>query len=352
MERKVVVVTGASAGVGRAIAHSFAKRKSRLALIARGSEGLEACRRECEELGGSALVLPLDVADDLAVTSAARRVESELGPIDVWVNNAMVSVFSPVTEMTPAEFRRVTEVTYLGAVYGTLAALGHMRPRNRGRILQIGSALAYRSIPLQSAYCAAKHALLGFTESLRCELLHEGSRVSVTMFELPAVNTPQFRWVRSLLPRKPQPVPPIYQPEVIAEAVYWASESGRKELVIGWPTREALLAEKLIPGLADRYLARTNYDAQQTDEQAPPGRRDNLFHPVPELASTHGDFDDRARSSSAWFWLTKNRPALLGGLAGAVALFWLLQRRSSLSNQAWPARGEESPLPGRSRKTA
>jgi NAD(P)-dependent dehydrogenase (short-subunit alcohol dehydrogenase family) len=281
-----------------------------------------------EELGGQALVLPTDVSDADAVERAADAVEKHFGPVDIWVNNAMVSVFSPVKEMSSEEFQRVTDVTYLGVVHGTLTALRRMLPRDSGHILQIGSALAYRSIPLQSAYCAAKHAVLGFTSSLRTELLHDGSRVTTTIFELPAVNTPQFRWVRSRLPRKPQPVPPIFQPELIGEAVVWAAESGRRELIIGWPAFKAIWANKLIPRIADRYLAITNYEAQQTKEAAWPFRRDNLFEPIPELASTHGDFDDRAHADSAFFRVTQNRAAIAGAFV-AVAVGYLIGRSAA-----------------------
>ncbi|HEV2764676.1 MAG TPA: SDR family oxidoreductase, partial [Pyrinomonadaceae bacterium] len=263
---EVVVVTGASAGVGRAVARAFAREGACVGLLARGPDGLEAARREVEELGGRALVLPLDVAEAEAVERAAEAVEREFGPIDVWVNNAMVSVFSPVREMRPEEYKRVTEVTYLGYVYGTLAALKRMLPRDRGVIVQVGSALAYRGIPLQSAYCAAKHAIQGFVDSLRCELIHDGSNVRVTMVQLPAMNTPQFSWVKSRLPNRPQPVPPIYQPEVGAEAVLFAARNDRREMYVGYPTVEAIVGDKVAPAFADKYLAKNAYDAQQTDE--------------------------------------------------------------------------------------
>jgi NAD(P)-dependent dehydrogenase (short-subunit alcohol dehydrogenase family) len=315
-DRPVVVVTGASAGLGRAIARAWARRRARVALLARGVDGLEAARREVEELGGCALVLPVDVADADAVEQAAARVEEALGPIDVWVNNAMVSVFSPIREMTAREFRRVTEVTYLGYVYGTLAALRRMTPRDRGVIVQVGSALAYRGIPLQSAYCAAKHAIEGFTDSLRCELLHDGSRVRVTMVQMPALNTPQFGWSRSRLPRKPQPVPPIFQPELGAEAVVLAVDQARTELWFGFPTLLAIIANRLAPRLVDRYLAATGYEAQQRDAPVGPDRRDNLFAPVAGDAGAHGDFDARARSFSLQLWLNRRR----GWFAAAAAL--------------------------------
>ena len=238
--REVVVITGASAGVGRALVREFARRGAWIGLLARGPDGLEAARIEVEDAGGRALVLPTDVADADAVEAAASAVEQTFGPIDIWINNAMVSVFSPVREMTAAEFRRVTEVTYLGIVHGTLAALRRMLSRDRGTIVQVGSALAYRGTPLQSAYCGAKHAVQGFTESLRSELLHDGSRVRVTMVQLPALNTPQFSWVKSRLPREPQPVPPIFQPEVAARAIYWSAHHHRRELSIGLPTVAAI----------------------------------------------------------------------------------------------------------------
>lgn len=313
----VVVITGASAGVGRAAVRAFAERGANIGLIARGKEGLEGARREVEELGGRALVLPLDVADAAAVDSAAERVEQELGPIDVWVNNAMVSVFAPIIETSPEEFRRVTEVTYLGYVHGTLSALKRMMARDRGTIVQVGSALAYRAIPLQAAYCAAKHAINGFTESLRSELLHDQSRVHVTEVHLPAVNTPQFDWSRAKLPGKPQPVPPIFQPEVAADAIVFAAEHRRRELWVGWPTMKAIAADKVAPGVVDRYLARYGYDSQQTSEAIEPDRRDNLYQPLPGDHGAHGRFDDQGRPSSAALWFSKNRGLVLG-LAGAT----------------------------------
>jgi NAD(P)-dependent dehydrogenase (short-subunit alcohol dehydrogenase family) len=264
-------------------------------------------------------VLPVDVADPDAVEAAAARVERELGPIDVWVNNAMVSVFSPVMEMTLAEFQRVTQVTYLGYVYGTLAALRRMVPRNRGVIVQVGSALAYRAIPLQSAYCAAKHAVLGFTEALRCELLHDKSRVRVTMVHLPAVNTPQFDWVKSRLPRKPQPLPPIFQPEVAARAIVYAAHHERREMCVGFPTVKAVVGDKIAPGLLDHYLARVGYDAQQTDEPADPDRADNLWEPVPGDHGAHGAFDERSRDRS-WQSLVDMHRRLVALAVSVMAL--------------------------------
>ena len=319
---RVVVITGASAGVGRAVARKLAAKGARLGLLARGEEGLDGARREAEAAGAKALTMATDVSDAAAVEAAADRIERELGPIDVWINNAMVSVFSPVLEMEPDEFRRVTEVTYLGAVYGTHAALKRMVPRNRGTILQVGSALAYRGIPLQSAYCAAKHALQGFTESLRTELLHDGSRVHVTMVHLPALNTPQFDWSRSRMPRQPQPVPPIFQPEVAADAIIWAADQRRREVLVGWPTWEATVGNTFLPGVVDRYLARGGYDSQQTAEPVAPDRTDNLFTPVHRDAGAHGRFDARARRSSVMLWMLMHRRALASVAALGVTLAW------------------------------
>jgi NAD(P)-dependent dehydrogenase (short-subunit alcohol dehydrogenase family) len=327
---EVVVVTGASAGLGRAIVRAFARQGAHIGLLARGHDGLEGARREVEELGGRALVVPTDVADAGAVESAAAAIEHEFGPIDIWVNNAMVSVFSPVKEMMPEEYKRVTEVTYLGYVYGTLAALKRMLPRDRGCVVQVGSALAYRGIPLQSAYCAAKHAIQGFTESLRCELIHDKSNVRVTMVQLPAMNTPQFSWVKSRLPRKPQPVPPIYQPEVGAEAILFAAHNDRREMYVGYPTIEAIIGDKIAPGFADWYLARNGYDAQQTREPVEPDRRDNLWESVPGDRGAHGDFDTRATDFSPQLWANTH----LGWLVVAGAVFaatacaaWLRKKR-------------------------
>ncbi|MDB4937591.1 MAG: short-chain dehydrogenase [Labilithrix sp.] len=323
---RVVVVTGASAGVGRAIARAFAQRGSSVALLARGIDGLEGARRDVESLGARAVVIPCDVADEEQVEDAADRAELELGPIDVWVNNAMVSVFSPADRITPDEYRRVTDVTYLGFVWGTLAALRRMKPRDRGVVVQVGSALAHRSIPLQSAYCAAKHAVKGFTESVRTELIHDRSSVKISIVELPAVNTPQFDWTRSRMPRRAQPVPPIFQPEVPAEAVVNAAMHPRREMLVGWPTVKAILAEKLAPGIADWYLGRTGYDAQQTHEAERLGRRDNLFAPVPGDHGAHGRFDDRARPRSMQLWMSLHRGLVALGLLalGTAAAFGAL----------------------------
>lgn len=320
---RVVVITGASAGVGRATAQAFARRGCALALLARGRDRLEAARRDVESLGGHALVFPVDVADPDQVEAAAAAIERDVGPIDVWVNNAMVSILSPIKSMTADEFRRVTEVTYLGYVYGTLAALRRMLPRDRGVIVQVGSALAYRAIPLQSAYCAAKHAVQGFTESLRSELIHDRSRVRVTTVHLPAVNTPQFRWIKSRLPHQPQPVPPIYQPEVAARAIVWAADHPRRELAVGAPTVKAIVGDKFIPGLLDRYLAGKGYRAQQTDQPIEPDRRDNLWEPVPGDYGAHGAFDEAARPHSLQLWANTHRGTLAAAGAGLLAaLAW------------------------------
>lgn len=318
----VVVITGASAGVGRATVRRFAAEGARIGLLARGPEGLERAAGEVRALGGEALVTPVDVADADQVEAAAQAVEERFGPIDIWINNAMVSVFSPVHEMTPAEFKRVTEVTYLGFVYGTLSALRRMRPRDRGTIVQVGSALAYRGIPLQAAYCGAKHAIQGFVDALRTELLHDGSHVHMTMVQMPALNTPQFRWVKSRLPRMPQPIPPIFQPEVAAAAIHWAAHHRRRELYVGFSTAAAIVGNKLAPGVADWYLSRAGIDSQQADAPDDHARPDNLWEPVGGDHGAHGVFDDRASAWSFHLWLTTHRAhlAVFGGMALAAAL--------------------------------
>jgi short-subunit dehydrogenase len=323
---EVVVITGASAGVGRAVTRRFAEEGASIGLIARERERLEAAAREVEALGGRPLVLSLDVADHEAVEKAADEVEEELGPIDVWVNNAMVTVFGPVADLSPEEFRRVTEVTYLGSVWGAMAAISKMCPRNRGTIVQVGSALAYRGIPLQSAYCGAKHALEGFYDSLRTELMHEKSSVRVTIVELPGLNTPQFSWGRTKLPREPQPVPPIFQPEVAAEAIVWAAHNPRRELYVGWPTVKAIVGNKIAPSFADLFLARTGYDAQLTGDPVQPDRPDNLFDPVPGDFAARGRFDDRAKPRSLQLQASLNRRWLGAGAAGLAALVGVLRR--------------------------
>jgi short-subunit dehydrogenase len=327
VKKEVVVITGASAGLGRATAREFGKHGAKVALIARGVDGLDAAKWEIESSGGSALVLPLDVADANAMEAAAAAVERKLGPIDIWVNNAMASVFSPVKEMKPEEYKRVTEVTYLGVVYGTLAALKRMLPRNQGTIVQVGSALAYRSIPLQSAYCAAKHAIAGFTDSLRCELIHDKSGVRVTMVQMPALNTPQFGWVKSRLKHKAQPVPPIFQPEVGARAIYWTTHHNRREVYVGWPTVEAIVGNKFAPGLLDRYLGKTGFSSQQTCEPENPNRPDNLWEPLPGDHGAHGTFERRAHESSWEMRANLGRGWIGAGVAAFAAAFWLASRR-------------------------
>lgn len=302
---KVVVVTGASAGVGRAVVTEFARQGAHIGLIARGKERLEATRREVEQLGAKALVLPADVANAEEVEAAAERVERELGPIDIWVNDAMTTIFAPFLEITADEFKRATEVTYLGQVYGTMAALKRMHSRNRGTIVQVGSALAYRSIPLQSPYCGAKHAIVGFTDAIRSELIHDGSSVHITAVMLPAMNTPQFSWCRTRLPRHPQPVPPIFQPEVAARAIVWAANHKQREVYVGWPTVEAIYAQDIAPSFADHYLAKHAFDGQQTSEPVSPNRPDNLFEPVQGEYAAHGMFDDRAKDFSVQSFMNR-----------------------------------------------
>lgn len=315
--REVVVITGASAGVGRATAQEFARHGALVGLIARGRDGLEGARREVEAMGGEALVLPVDVANANQVEAAAEQVEERLGPIDIWVNNAMASVFSPIKKMTAEEFKRVTEVTYLGYVYGTLAALKRMLPRDRGTIVHVGSALAYRSIPLQAAYCASKHAVLGFFAALRTELLHDHSNVHTTMVQMPALNTPQFGWVKSRLPHKAQPVPPIYQPEVAARAIYYAAHHPkRREYYPAWSSVKAIFGNKLVPSFADHYLAKTGYESQQYNGAEDPNRPNNLCEPVPGDHGAHGAFDSRASDHSSELWLETHT----GWLAVAASL--------------------------------
>lgn len=312
MQDQCIVITGASAGIGRATALAFGKRGCRVALIARGEEGLEAAKRDIEAAGGQAIVICADVADHAQVEAAAERVEQELGPIDVWINNAMATIFCPFEQITPEDFERTTQVTYLGAVWGTMAALKRMKPRNRGTIIQIGSALAYRSIPLQSPYCGAKSALRGFTDSLRSELIHDKSRVHLTMVQLCAFNTPQFEWGRTCIDKRPQPMPPIFQPEVAAKAILWASQHKRRELWVGFPTVKAIIGTRIVPGFADRLLASQAYSGQHTNDPLPMDRQDNLFQPVSGDHGAHGRFDDSAKSSNWHLWLTTHRWHLIG----------------------------------------
>jgi NAD(P)-dependent dehydrogenase (short-subunit alcohol dehydrogenase family) len=319
---EVVVVTGASAGVGRAVARKFGRHGARVALLARDREGLEGARREIEAAGGEGLPIPTDVSDPDQVEAAAERVEQELGPIDVWVNDAIAVVFAPFKDIEPEDFKRSTEVCYLGAVYGTKAALKHMLPRDRGTIVQVGSALSYRAIPLQSAYCGAKHGMRGFTDSVRTELMHDKSNVHITMVHLPAVNTPQFNVSKTTLSHHPQPVPPIYQPEVPAQAIYWAAHHKRREVWVGASSVIVITGNKLLPGLGDWYLARTGYSSQQTNEPVNQDRPNNLYEPVPGDHGAHGNLDAQSHGRSPQLWATENRAALLAlagaGLAGAA----------------------------------
>ena len=317
---EVVVITGATAGVGRATTQAFAKQGAHIGLLARDEDRLEATKQEVESLGGEAVSCPTDVAEADQVEDAAAAVEDAFGPIDVWVNNAMTSVFSEFKDIEPDEYSRVTDVVYHGTVHGTMAALKRMLPRDRGSIVLVGSALAYRGIPLQSAYCGAKHAVEGMLDSVRAELLHNDSNVEVTMVQLPAVNTPQFEWVRSKLPRKAQPVPPIYQPEVAADAIMWSAYHSRREIYVGYPATQAIVGEKLVPGLADRYLAHTAYDGQMLDEPEDPDRPDNLWEPVPGDRGAHGSFDRRARTWSPELWISKNKRWIAAAGAGLAAL--------------------------------
>jgi len=332
---EVVVITGASAGLGRCVAREFAKHGANIGLLARGRAGLQGAKRDVERLGGKAIAIPTDVADPKQVFAAREKVEQEFGPIDVWVNVAMASVFSPIREMTPEDYKRTTDVTYLGFVHGTLAALRTMLPRNKGTIVQAGSALSVRSIPLQSAYCAAKHAMIGFTDSLRCELIHESSNVHVTVVQLPAMNTPQFGWVKSRLPHKPQPVPPIYEPEVAARAMYWAAHHRRREVWVGAPTVEAIVGQKLIPGLLDIYLGKTGYKSQQTSEPEDPNRLNNLYEPVDDERDygPHGTFAGRSTNGSEQVWIDLHRGWIAGGLIGAAALGLAFWKRGELREQ-------------------
>lgn len=330
--REVVMVTGASAGVGRAIACEFARHGACIGLLARGRAGLEGALRDVERLGGKGVILPADASDPAAVDEAATRLEATFGSIDVWVNVGFATVFSPFMEMTPEEFKRVTEVTYLGFVNGARAALARMLPRDHGTIVQIGSALAYRGIPLQSAYSGAKHAIQGFTESVRSELEHQHSAVWITMLQLPAVNTPQFTWGRNKMPRKAQPVPPIYQPELIGQAAYWAARHRKRQMYLGSSSAIVINANKVVPGLGDRYLALTGYRSQMRDEPRDPTKPDNLFAPVDDTKDygAHGAFDDQAIGRSWEMWASEHMSLVLGGVTagfGAVAIGLALMSR-------------------------
>jgi NADP-dependent 3-hydroxy acid dehydrogenase YdfG len=326
MRRPVAVITGSSAGIGRATARHFAANGWRVALLARGPEGLVHAKREIEAAGSEALAIPTDVADCAQVEAAAMRVEREWGPIDVWVNNAMATIFCEFATIAPEDFRRATEVTYLGAVWGTRAALKRMLARNAGTIVQVGSALAYRSIPLQSAYCGAKSAVRGFTDAVRSELIHAGARVHLSMVQLSAFNTPQFSWGRTCMSRQPQPLPPIFQPELAARAIYYAATHRRRELWVGFPAVKAILGTKFIPGVLDWLLATRAYRGQHTDEPLPPGREDNLYAPLAGDYGAHGRFDSRSRRRSAQLWLATHRGAALALAGIAVGAAVLLNR--------------------------
>lgn len=317
---KVIVVTGASAGVGRAVVREFAGPETRIGLVARGRERLEKAKAEVEGAGGEAIVCPADVADYHQLETAAKAVEDKFGPIDVWVNVAMTTIFAPFAEVTPDEFKRATEVTYLGSVYGSMIALKSMLPRDSGCIVQVGSALAFRSIPLQSAYCGAKHGVVGYAESLRTELLHYGSNVHITLVHLPGVNTPQFSWCRTRLPHHPQPVPPIYQPEVAARAIVWASRHRRRQVYVGLPTLMSIFGNQFAPSLLDRYLAKSGFSSQQTAERVKPDRPDNLFEPAVGDYGAHGAFDNKAHGRSLQLWITENRSWLGVALLAAVSI--------------------------------
>ena len=344
-KRETVVITGASAGLGRAIACEFAKHGARVGLLARGRKGLEGAADDVKAAGGTPLILEADVSDAEAVENAAVATEAELGPIDIWINNAMVSVFSPVREMRAPEYKRVTEVTYLGVVHGSLVALKCMLPRNRGKIIQVGSALAYRSIPLQSAYCAAKHAIVGFTDSLRCELIHDRSRVTVSVVHMPALNTPQFGWVKSRLRNRAQPVPPIFEPEVGARAVFWAAHHNRGEAYVGGSTVEAIMGNKIAPRLLDHYLGRTGYKSQQTAEPEDPARADNLWRPVDAQRDfgAHGPFDARARGYSVQLWADLRRAKIAAtiGLSALVLGFILRSSWKTFHNEMTSAQAAD-----------
>lgn len=325
----VVVITGASAGVGRAAALAFAEQGADVALIARDGEALEEVAQTARGYGVRALTIPMDMSAADAVEAAAERVETELGPIDVWVNNAMVTMFSPLSEMKPDEFARITEVTYLGYVWGAMAALKRMRERDKGVIVQVGSALAYRAIPLQSAYCGAKHAIRGFTDALRCELLHDKSGVRVTMVQMPALNTPQFDWAASRMPGAPRPVAPVYEPEVAARAIVWAAMHPRRELYVGLSSIKAIVANKIAPGFLDRYLAKRAFGAQQRKSATDPEHPVDLWQPVPGLHRVRGSFSKEAKSTCASLWIDTHRGAALGAaMAVGLGLIALLARKS------------------------
>jgi len=343
---EVVVITGASAGIGRATVREFARHGASIALLARDADRLEAACEEARALGARAIAIPTDVADPGQVEAAAAQAETALGPIDIWVNNAMATIFAPLTKITPEDYRRVTDVTYHGYVWGTMAALKRMRPRRQGTIVQVGSALAYRSIPLQSAYCGAKHAVKGFTESLRTELLHEGSDIHLTILEMPGVNTPQFDWCKTTLLRHPKPMGPYYQPEVAARAIYWAAHARRPELYVGAPSAMTILAEKCAPRLLDRYLARTGFKGQHTDEPIARDRPSNLWQPVPGPYAARGRYSAGAHTGSLQLWASMHRAWLLAGGA-ALGLLYGARLLAGKRPAAGPGCGVRRLLAGR-----
>jgi NAD(P)-dependent dehydrogenase (short-subunit alcohol dehydrogenase family) len=333
----VVVVTGGSAGIGRATVREFARNGYDVAILARGEDGLNGARGEVEDLGQRALAISTDVADANAVDRAAERIERELGPIDIWVNNAFAGIFSRFMDVTPEEYERVTAVTYLGQVNGTRSALKRMIPRKRGAIVLVGSALAYRGIPLQSAYCGAKHAIQGFIDSVRCELLHDKTDVTITMVQMPGVNTPQFDWIRARLPGQPRPVGKVYQPEVAARAIYFAAHDGRKEMLVGLPTVEAVWGNKVASGMLDEYLAATGFESQQRPERVSPERKDNLFEPVAGDHGARGSFDDEAVDSSSELWASEHKTQLglaALGVAAAAGVGFMLARGASAGGKS------------------
>lgn len=321
----VIVITGASGGVGRATAREFAKRGATIVLLARGQDGLTGTKREVEAAGGRGIVIPLDVSNARQLRDAADTIEREVGPINIWINNAMNSVFSPFNQITPEEFQRVTEVTYLGQVYGTMAALPYMRKRDRGSIVLVGSALAYRGIPLQSAYCGAKHGVKGFFDSLRCELIHENSHIRLSMVQLPALNTTQFGWVKSRLPNEPKPMGKVYEPEVAARAIVYAALHSRREYYVGFPTFKAIIGNKIAPGFLDHYLAKNGYRGQQTDQLKSPDRKNNLWEPVPGDQGTYGRFSSIAHSKSFTWWMSTHRGVLVATVLIVITVLgWLV----------------------------
>jgi short-subunit dehydrogenase len=327
----VIVITGASGGLGRATARLLATRGAKIVLLARGKDGLEGAKSDVQERGGSAIAVQTDVSQYEQVRAAADAAEREFGPIDLWINNAMVSMYSPFTKMTPEEFRHIVEVTFLGQVYGTHCALQRMMQRDRGVIIQVGSALAFRSIPLQSAYCASKHAIQGFTESIRSELIHQESRVRVSIVNMPALNTTQFTWTKNKMPHKARPTGTIFQPEVAADAILFAAENDRREIMVGYTTVEATLGEKVIPGTLDRYLAKAAWDGAMLPEASDPNQPDNFWEPLSGDHGSHGHFDKLARRFSVQLWASKHRNALLGGLVtvgAGLATAALLTTRS------------------------